>query len=371
MINMKKSVFVFISMWTFLSSLNEAYSMEDDEKGKASQSNPTKKRRRSDYIDSIKISGIGEALLLRNITNGNLINTHTKHHSETFKEEVTLFRCEEETFKKIFPVHPIGDDFVDKSSFSGQIRDAAADDGIGSGCLVGMKKKKNKKIKFTCITAMHVFVGVNEKGNLVIPTKYTRKFSLGCKSLGNDYIFVAGSADVDKIMVQALPSKDICLFKGTFVPIAGLFDDEDDFFSRYHTKVPTIVKTEMDKSDNLPAFMYHHPLGKKDQRRNDGKASGNGQHDIESLYGSSGAAIFNDKFEIFGIHTGVTKGNLCKDVIAEYDGDKEIPISKSNSFELISLQDYDDLSKGVNLYGNKGFNKPLYDALVSLAESKF
>lgn len=247
-----------------------------------------------------------------------------------------------------------------------------SNNGVGTGTLIDIKKTEDGKIRITGITALHNFVGLNKIEGLKISAKFSKNFFLGSKAhpTEKENVFSLGSAEIDKIMVQKIPSKDICLFEGDFIFTKKLFEDNNDFFEKMHKNPPRIVENKIEEKEEYESFVCHYPLGKKDQRKNEGKAFATGKHKIESLFGSSGAALFNKNSEIFGIHTGVSYKDLRTDVIAEYNQAKDIPVSDFNLFEIISQKDYNDLKDGIDLFGSQGdFNKEIYNAISKLVET--
>ncbi|OJW47948.1 MAG: hypothetical protein BGO67_08755 [Alphaproteobacteria bacterium 41-28] len=370
MIKSPKGIFSLIVACILLSPLNWAHSMEHEEgEGEQIQTKGTKKRR-TDIPVVAKTSGIGEAFLVDSI--GALTSAQTKRHSDILGKDADLYTCDQPTFDKLFPVCPAGDDPIHKSFFAGQIRNAHNDNGIGTGTIIGMEKVEGG-VRLTGITALHNFVGFTQTKGLDISAKFTRKFCIGSKAHPEQkgLVFSLGTFDIDSVIVPAIPVKDICLFSGILSHNKELFTDETVFFDQFHDHLPAITASKVNNSDVVSkASMYHYPLGKKDQRQNEGEALGNGKHKIESLFGSSGAGIFNEKFEIIGIHTGVSGADLRRDMIAACPDDDDIPISNYNLFALISLDDYNELNTGVDLYGSKGnSDKKFYDALKGLAEN--
>lgn len=364
MINFKK--FIFCLSMVFISTpLNLAHSM--DKEGDEPNNQLTKKIR----ID-VPNEFVREAFLSDDIEK--LKDANKEVFSRILNKDAKLYTCEETVFEKLFPVCSVGEANyeTDKSFFAGQIRNSMSNNGIGSGTLVDIKKTEEGKIRITGITALHNFVDFSKSKGLEISTKFSKNFFLGSKvhPTEQESVFALGNAEIDKIMVQKVPSKDICLFEGEFTFTKELFEDNNDFFEKMHKNIPSIVENKIEEEEEYESFVCHYPLGKKDQRKNEGKAFGTGKHKIESLFGSSGAALFNKNSEIFGIHTGVSYKDLRKDVIAEYDQDKDIPVSDFNLFEIISQQDYNDLKDGIDLFGSKGdFNKEIYNAISKLVES--
>lgn len=365
-----RTVFIIRLLFVLLFSLNQAYSMEPKDNDPSSSSPPAKRVKRSIKVQ--EVYGVREAILKDNITSKKLKDANKKYFSERLQKDAELYLCDENSFDNLFPINTVGSDLnltTDKSYFSGQIRITKNDDGLGTGTVVGMKEDSDGKIIITGITALHNFVGFDKKG-INIPLPGDRKFSLGSKHHTSDGMFSLGHAEIDRVVVPSTPSKDICLFEGFFSRNEKLFDTEKEFYEQFKPNLPVIVTNEMTSTDTYSGILYHYPLGKKDQRQNKGEALGTGQHKIESLFGSSGAALFDDNFKIFGIHTGVSGNDLYKDAVVEYDGIEDIPVSNFNSFEKISYKDYNDACTGVEIlrgYLSKEFKVKLSSLVESLS----
>lgn len=323
---------------------------------------PNNKKQKSEFSN---LKNISEAFLSDSINK--LKDTNKKIFSKRLGLDTELYLCDETGFDNLFPIFK-AESFTssgDKSYFAGQIRITKNDEGLGSGTLVGMKKEDDGSITITGITALHNFFGIDKKG-INIPLPGDRKFVMGSQILEEGL----GFAEINKVMVPSSPVKDICIFEGTFSFTNGLFDNNEKFFNQFFPQLPSIIENELIETDNCLATMYHYPLGKKNQRKNTGNAYGTGLHKLESLWGSSGASFFNNDLKIFGIHTGASGKNLSKDAVVEYDGIQDIPVSYYNSFEKISIKDYNEAINGTELLrGNlsKNFKKQLSDLVESIS----
>lgn len=257
-------------------------------------------------------------------------------------KEVDLYTCDSHTFDEFFPVWK-DENFESFCVGQIQIKEGRT---CATGTLVFMEQGENKEINFKCITALHVFVGRNKDHGLFI--KQEREFVLGRKESDTmkDKVYNLGTSSIEKVKVLKKP-RDICLFEGKFVPNPDVFSSNEDFLVEFKDHLP---KISQDLSvEQVDTHMYHYPLGTKSQRKNTGPAFVNNRtHKMESVYGSSGAALLNESLEIFGIHTGC--GSISDNKIAAY-GKRKIPITDFNTFELFFQKDYDDLVNGIDIYG--------------------
>lgn len=327
----------------------------------------------SDEIDSSFGSTVGatpkytsEAFLIGEIDK--LEDTGQTVYSQRLQATAELYKCNEQKFAELFPVFQNYDIISGHPSLSaGQIRNKD-DSGIGTATLIGIQEVEGK-IRVLGVTAAHNFLRIDKSQGVMWPEKfYGRKFTLGSMihPASKDEYFTLGETSIDKIMVQKNPEKDICLFEGVFTYNPSLFEENEQFIANFKS-IPLIVETSITEPEKWDSSIYHYPLGKKDQRNNLGSAFGIGKHTMESLFGSSGAALFTPDGRIFGIHTGVDYGDLIFNKIAEYDGTKDIPIAKYNAFELFSMVEYNQLVNGIDLYGG-GHSKDFIMKLSKLAE---
>ncbi|MBY0293125.1 MAG: hypothetical protein K2W92_07560 [Alphaproteobacteria bacterium] len=313
---------------------------------------------------------VKEALLLSDLNNPEINDSHTRRSSKWIPDaEVYTFQ-DETTFENLFPSHPFtgdGSEFDNRSFYVGQIASSLGNNGIGTGTLLDIVAGySDDTIRVIGITAMHNFVGITDAGVHVSP-KFSKKFFMGAKSLPDGSgITSYGTVDIDKVLVQKTPSKDICLFEGTVTPNRALLNSNDELVKIFSLTKPTIVEHEFN-AGSKQGTMYHYPLGKKNQRINTGEVSYNERHTIRSLFGSSGSSIFDDKLEIIGIHDGVKMAALQDKVVEVSGGD--LPVAEYNSFVKVSKDDYDSiLREGVNLYDGS-ITKKFIDDLSVFVES--
>ena len=270
----------------------------------------------------------------------------------------SVYTFDQHLFDDFFPIHPINEDRdqEDKSFFAGQI--GVYEDNIfkgrGSGILLGAKKTDDGKLRAFGITAMHVFVKLNQERNNYDP-QHPRFFVLGRKfyeEKGIDLDF--GTIFIDKAIIQKVPSKDLCLFEGFLSLNSELGLEEEDFIS-FFDNAPLISDTELVKATT--GVIYHYPLGVTRQRINTGEVfpseNTNGKHKIISLGGSSGAAILNEKdnFKIIGVHIGGDEETQDLGKVANYAHFKDdLAVTDFNLFVKFTNKDYIDLMEGINLY---------------------
>jgi hypothetical protein len=102
--------------------------------------------------------------------------------------------------------------------------------------------------------------------------------------------------------------------------------------------------------------MHHHPLGKKEQRKNEGIVDfSSRKHQIRSLWGSSGASIVLKKNpkEIVAIHTGYHSSTISTELVKYVGSGSPIDIFavESNGFEIITNNEFININKnGKKLY---------------------
>jgi hypothetical protein len=296
-----------------------------------------------------------EAILLHDLSS--LSHTADKYRKKLTDPEADVYSCDKDTFQKLFPIHPTttnGSDSFDKSIFVGQIVNSnKLTIGTGTGTTLNVKfVSGDVGFRITGITAMHNFVGSNTDSPYYV--KYGKTFLPGKKYNPNDGSFqIWGKTKIDKVIVQKNPTKDICLFEGKLEIDNRLFPKDEDFINFYKTVLKEAPKILEDDALEKTGTMYHYPLGVEHQRKNEGSISENGQHQIRSLYGSSGASIFvkkGEEFKIAGIHRGGHLDTVKKDAVVKYEGRNGLPVMEFNVFEIISNKDYADLIDGVNLY---------------------
>jgi hypothetical protein len=118
---------------------------------------------------------------------------------------------------------------------------------------------------------------------------------------------------INSLIVQNVISKDICLFKGKYELNGDYSKDEALLITNGYKKCLPKFNENLEIFDSpQDSFMHHYPLGKKEQRKNDGivtlseKMTQKMTHKIRSLKGSSGASIVSKASgEIIAIHTGM------------------------------------------------------------------
>jgi len=321
-------------------------------------------------LQQVNAGKIKEAVLLDDLNSAELKNKHTRRYSKWAKElnedgsaDVFSFQ-DQNTFERLFPSHPLDSgNYDDKSFYVGQIAGVLGSNGVGTGTLLEAKAVTPVSVRAIGITAMHNFVGTKD-GEVYISGRFTKQFFLGAKSVGSDSIDNYGTMKIDRVSVQDVPSKDICLFEGVITPNRKYFWARDgverpedakpedvitDFVSSFNAKKPSVVNSEL-AVDTGVYTMYHYPLGKRNQRVNKGHVFHDGRHQIRSLFGSSGASIFNSELEVVGVHRGFDLTAL-KDKVVEIPGG-ELPVVEYNSFVKTSIDEYNGIvSNGINLYG--------------------
>jgi hypothetical protein len=321
------------------------------------------------FLTSANAGKVKEAILLTDLSSEELTNHHKRRYSK-WAEELNLEKeadvysfHNENTFERLFPSYlKSSQDYEDKSFYAGQISSVWGNNGVGTGILLDVGEFSGS-VRAIGITAMHNFVSIKDEVTVISP-KFTKQFFLGAKSVVGEDVDNYGTMKIDKVLVQRIPSKDICLFEGTISPNSkhfwardGVFRPEDakqedivtDFISSFIANKPEIVEKEI-IINNENCKMYHYPFGKRNQRKNEGTIFHSGKHQIRSLFGSSGASIFNEQFQIVGIHRGFDLTALKDKVVEISEGD--IPVVEYNSFVKVSKSDYDSiLREGVDLYG--------------------
>ena len=347
---MKKSKIAIISMIStcyFFIPLSVS-AMNDEEQGAVL-------KQKSKLVEEDDINRQSQSFLSAEqegfIGSAHLVKSGSKYHSEKLKKEVDLYICDNNIFNTIFPIVKYTEESSWPSDCVGQIQ-VTGGDTSASGTLISISyDESNKSITFKCVTALHVFASFDTKNGLSI--RHNREFVLGRKEApsNTNKVYNLGVSSIDKVLIQKEP-RDLCIFEGNFKPSSRLFESSKTFYDQFKNNIPKIVESQ--EKGKIVASMYHYPFGIKSQRNNTGIADlDNKTHSMDSIYGSSGASIFNEKNEIFSIHTAHDAFDKTKIAIVKGMGaTEEVPIVSSNLFELFSMKEYSDLIGGVNLYDN-------------------
>ena len=325
---------------------------------------------------------VKEAMLLSDLAEPGINDSHIRRNSRWISDaEVYTFQ-DDTVFERLFPTcphasvldAPTGEDIINtnedlrnKSFFVGQITTSSGS-GVGTVTLLDVIPGWTEdSIRVIGITAMHNFVGFTDTGVVVHP-KFSRKFFIGAKTLPDGSgITNYGEVDIDRVLVQANPSKDVCFFEGSVTPNRALLSSNEIMAEIFSLEKPTLIAQELSVGSRR-CVMYHYPLGKKNQRVNTGEAFHHEGHQIRSLFGSSGSSIFDEtSFEVIGIHDGVKSADLEHKVIEVTNGD--LPVARYNSFVKVSQGDYDSIRRDrVDLYDGS-ITKDFIDALSVFVES--
>lgn len=258
------------------------------------------------------------------------------------KDGNLIYSINDDKFDEVFPVF----NGKDVNLFSGQITDNK-DLGYATGTLVNFFDTGDGKKRAFGITALHNFLS----DNLTIPTRFSRKFYQGLMSEGSDTTGHVGYLKIEDIRVNKAFDKDFCVFTGIYMPNNNVFEN-DEMLEKFFKNIgyPKLGILEDYKEHSI----YHYPLGSTKQRVNQGTLLKDGtKHKIRTCFASSGAAIFNTKKEIVGIHTGAKSSNISPNEFVSYEGKLGKATANTttfNSFEFIGQNDIDSAFNGVSLY---------------------
>jgi hypothetical protein len=365
MIKNKTDIFLVFLIASFLMPLS-VYAMELD-------NFHTPLAKKDKLVEEDDINRASQSFLLAEqegfIGSAHLIKSGSKYHSEKLNKDVDLYTCDKKEFDTIFPIVQYNEEYEWPSDCVGQIQ-VTGGDTSASGTLISMDyNKNNNNITFKCVTALHVFASFDKKNGLSI--RHGREFVLGRKETHSKSgkVYNLGVSSINKVLVQNEP-KDLCIFEGNFNPSSSLYKSPEAFYNEFKDNIPEIVETQ--EKGVLLASMYHYPFGIKSQRANSGKVDLDiKKHYMDSIYGSSGAAIFNKDSKIFAVHTAHDAFDKSKIAIVKGIGaDEEAPIVDANLFELFSMKEYNDLVGGINLYDNSQLTYELKSKIGTAVENR-
>jgi hypothetical protein len=300
----------------------------------------------------IRVGTYNEVILKRDLPQ--LDNTGEYKFIDMNGKKALVYSCDEVKFEKIFPRCLASE--MNSSVFAGLITEGGElRESLGTGTLLEIEEE-NGSLRGRGLTVLHNFISCSSQGKVDWQSCYNYRFILGCKDAGNNRVTNYGEMIIDKILIEEKPLKDICVFEGTIAPNLYAFDEnvtEYIHFLKNDLQIPQLVEEEVTfkEGEELEGVrIYHYPLGRKEQRKNEGSLVSKDRHTITSVPASSGAAILREDGKIVGIHTGAFYDDFTDEVVKIEEQDY-IPIANFNRYVLISKADYDRLLKGVNIYG--------------------
>lgn len=270
---------------------------------------------------------------------------------------------DEETLNKIFPASKAKD--FSHGWYCGQLRSKSG--ARGTGTLIKIEEKNGQYIG-TGITALHVFLESFSGHKGIRKYHYTPNWTFYQNSTSPDNINLSFFAKIEviKVLFNSELRKDICLFQGIYT-LNGTYPSQDlaNIISAVQDNLPKISKTLITSDKAIRVSLYHYPLGKLVQSKNEGElSSASSTHKISSLPGSSGASLLykSSKKVIVGIHIGSVDGSNTG-LIFKDTANNDIAVVENNSFNAVCENDIISMEKSTEDLHDLGPNS-LYLKLV-------